>query len=504
MSGSGSMNLLGGSTLTLSGNNTYSGADDGQCRHPGGERQPGEHRDARQRRHAGRQRHHRRHSSSNGGIAGARQLDRHAHRQRQLQPDAGGIYEVEANAAGQSDRINVGGTATINGGTVQVLAQPGNYGRSTTYTILRATGGVSGTYSGVTSNFAFLTPSLSLRRQRCVPHSGAGQNAFSVRRRARFNQRAVGARARPDLRLGERRLRHGARTPSPASAQRRARRPSMPSAARTMPASATPWCRARSSSCANFANRAGSRSGGGTRVALAEACDVACDATTPALWGAWGGARRRHSAPSPATTMPAPSPTASAASRAASTAGSATASSPASRVGYQTGAPMDRRLRRQKRHRQRAGRALCQLHCRARLYVDARRGLRLLRTTSCGGRSTSPACSRAPPTASAGANQFLGQIEAGWRFASRRRAAATSSRRSRCLQGSSGDAERAHRDRARSRSTSAWRSRPPTRCAPSSAPQLGASIGRSACATSSTAQLRLGWMPRVSPTRRGR
>ena len=25
-------------------------------------------------------------------------------------------------------------------------------------------------------------------------------------------------------------------------------------------------------------------------MALAEACDVACDATTPALWGAWGGA----------------------------------------------------------------------------------------------------------------------------------------------------------------------------------------------------------------------
>ena len=44
---------------------------------------------------------------------------------------------------------------------MQVLAQPGNYGNSTTYTILRATGGVSGTYSGVTSNFAFLTPTLS-------------------------------------------------------------------------------------------------------------------------------------------------------------------------------------------------------------------------------------------------------------------------------------------------------------------------------------------------------
>ena len=72
----------------------------------------------------------------------------------------GGIYQVEVNAAGQSDRINVGGTATINGGTVQVLAQSGTYARNTTYTILNATGGVSGTYSGVTSNFAFLTPSL--------------------------------------------------------------------------------------------------------------------------------------------------------------------------------------------------------------------------------------------------------------------------------------------------------------------------------------------------------
>src|SRR5260370_31817056 len=40
----------------------------------------------------------------------------------------------------------------------------------------------------------------------------------------------------------------------------------------------------------NFANQTG---GGGSpvsnRVALAEACDVACDATQPPLWGAWGG-----------------------------------------------------------------------------------------------------------------------------------------------------------------------------------------------------------------------
>jgi autotransporter-associated beta strand protein len=74
---------------------------------------------------------------------------------------AGSTYQVEANAQGQSDKINITGTATINGGTVQALAQPGTYAPSTTYTILSATGGRTGTYSSVTSNFAFLTPSLS-------------------------------------------------------------------------------------------------------------------------------------------------------------------------------------------------------------------------------------------------------------------------------------------------------------------------------------------------------
>ena len=74
---------------------------------------------------------------------------------------AGSTYQVEANAAGQSDRIAVTGTAAIQGGTVQVLAQPGTYATSTTYTILSTTGGRTGAYSGVTSNFAFLTPTLS-------------------------------------------------------------------------------------------------------------------------------------------------------------------------------------------------------------------------------------------------------------------------------------------------------------------------------------------------------
>jgi outer membrane autotransporter protein len=74
--------------------------------------------------------------------------------------NAGATYQVEANAAGQSDKLVVTGTATLNGGTVSVLAESGNYQMSTTYTILTA-GSVVGTFDSVTSNLAFLTPTLS-------------------------------------------------------------------------------------------------------------------------------------------------------------------------------------------------------------------------------------------------------------------------------------------------------------------------------------------------------
>ncbi|MET3438184.1 autotransporter-associated beta strand repeat-containing protein [Sphingomonas sp. 1185] len=73
---------------------------------------------------------------------------------------AGAIYQVEVNAAGQSDQVNATGTATLSGGTVQVLAENGNYGRLTSYTILTAAGGVNGRFASVTSNYAFLTPLL--------------------------------------------------------------------------------------------------------------------------------------------------------------------------------------------------------------------------------------------------------------------------------------------------------------------------------------------------------
>lgn len=74
---------------------------------------------------------------------------------------AGSVYEVEANAAGAADRIDVTGTTTIaNSATVQVLAENGTYNPRTEYTILTSANGITGSFGSVSSNLAFLTPRL--------------------------------------------------------------------------------------------------------------------------------------------------------------------------------------------------------------------------------------------------------------------------------------------------------------------------------------------------------
>jgi len=62
--------------------------------------------------------------------------------------NAGSTYQAEINAAGQSDRVFINGTAQINGGIVQVLAAAGTYQNGQTFNILTATGGVTGVYDG--------------------------------------------------------------------------------------------------------------------------------------------------------------------------------------------------------------------------------------------------------------------------------------------------------------------------------------------------------------------
>jgi uncharacterized protein with beta-barrel porin domain len=103
----------------------------------------------------------------------------------------GGTHQLEVNAAGQSDLVAVTGTATINGPTVQLLAAPGGYANSTTYTIINAAGGLTGAYANVTEDFAFLTPSLSYNANSAFLTLALGPNAFASGAITR-NQQAVG------------------------------------------------------------------------------------------------------------------------------------------------------------------------------------------------------------------------------------------------------------------------------------------------------------------------
>ncbi|WP_076593633.1 autotransporter domain-containing protein [Herminiimonas arsenitoxidans] len=74
----------------------------------------------------------------------------------------GSSYRVQVDADGHADRVNTD-SAILAGSTVDVRASSGNYAANTTYTILNASSGLfgAGTFDGVTSNLAFLTPTLS-------------------------------------------------------------------------------------------------------------------------------------------------------------------------------------------------------------------------------------------------------------------------------------------------------------------------------------------------------
>lgn len=78
-----------------------------------------------------------------------------------LRFDSSATFQVDVAANGSSDFVGVGGTAFLgNAGTVAV-ATAGDWALSTRYTLMSAGAGVEGAFAGVTSNFAFLDPSLS-------------------------------------------------------------------------------------------------------------------------------------------------------------------------------------------------------------------------------------------------------------------------------------------------------------------------------------------------------
>ncbi len=107
----------------------------------------------------------------------------------------GSTYAVELNSTGQTDLINVTGTATIESGTTISVTKldAGRLALGARYTVLSASGGRTGTYTTVTgpavtvSRFIAVTPSydatnvyLNVARSRAFAASGATPNQIAA------------------------------------------------------------------------------------------------------------------------------------------------------------------------------------------------------------------------------------------------------------------------------------------------------------------------------------
>ncbi|WP_438866802.1 autotransporter outer membrane beta-barrel domain-containing protein [Pseudomonas sp. L1(2025)] len=78
---------------------------------------------------------------------------------RDLNMGSGSNLAYGVNADGSSAPIKVGGTAYLNGATLAVNPGEGTYPWQSHYTVLQA-GSINGTFGNVTSDYAFLTPTL--------------------------------------------------------------------------------------------------------------------------------------------------------------------------------------------------------------------------------------------------------------------------------------------------------------------------------------------------------
>ena len=128
---------------------------------------------------------------ANGGVLAPGNGVGTAHVTGDLTFNAGSVYRVEAEAGGAADKTAVTGNVTLNG-TVDVRAGSGNYARNTSYTILTQTGTQTGTFSGVTSNLAFLTPTLTYQAGAVVLNLATNGVSYSAVSQT-GNQRSIGS-----------------------------------------------------------------------------------------------------------------------------------------------------------------------------------------------------------------------------------------------------------------------------------------------------------------------
>lgn len=202
---------------------------------------------------------------------------------------AGSTYQVETGSGGQADRVDVAGapgTATL-GGMVSVVGASGVYAPRTTYTILNAAGGIVGAYAGATSAFPFLRPSLSYDANNVYLMLQVGGFAAQAINPV---QAAVGRALDVSAPNASGDFATVLGTLATATAgQGQAAMTAL--SGNNYAGFSSAMVQGAQLAMSGFVAQTGGGGGlaGSTRVALAEACDIACDASRPA-WGAWGGA----------------------------------------------------------------------------------------------------------------------------------------------------------------------------------------------------------------------
>jgi autotransporter-associated beta strand protein len=201
-----------------------------------------------------------------------------------------GTYEVEVNAQGDSDRINVigaGHKVMINAGTLLIVPDAGTYTPNTTYTIITTEGGGTVTFDNVAGGVGFLTPRVSLDRNNIYVTLALAPNAFASAGQTQ-NQQAVGSALDAIAASGS----VGGIVTTMANL------PTSQGAPALQALSGQPYAdfgtlNTRASQLfmnavgRQMATERGAGLGGPQRVALAEACDVACDTAQPSRFGAW-------------------------------------------------------------------------------------------------------------------------------------------------------------------------------------------------------------------------
>jgi outer membrane autotransporter protein len=124
---------------------------------------------------------------ANGGIVAPGNSIGTLHVAGNIGFSSGSVYQVQVNAAGQSDLIAATGHATLTGGNVQVSGTPA---ANLTYTILTAQGGVNGRFTSVAAPASIFqgleldyTPTsvlLSLRQTQAFASAATTPNEVSV------------------------------------------------------------------------------------------------------------------------------------------------------------------------------------------------------------------------------------------------------------------------------------------------------------------------------------